>query len=350
MLCSSKYINHSRLCLPKINRCILGGFAIVTLAIMLSNLCSCQKSISSPVDSITIGTVLQETSIPVFIALDRQFFSQNGLDVTVKYYDSGAQAINGVLQNEIDIVAPTSEYVMVDQVMDNNAIETIGCIDKLDFVHLIGRKDRLIEQVSDLKGKKIGLVSGTATEFFLGRFLTLNGLDIDDVTLVGLSTNSEMTEAIVNGDVDAIVSVSPYADDAQSKLGENAVSWNIQSGQMVYMLLVGRSQWVKSNPGIVERVLRAMKQTEEFMLKHPEESRSVAKKRLKLTDEDLFKVWDRNDFSLGLNQSLVVAMEDEARWEIKNGLTIRTEVPFFSDYIYGEALKSVKPESVNIIR
>ena len=55
-------------------------------------------------------------------------------------------------------------------------------------------------------------------------------------------------------------------------------------------------------------------------------------------------------FSLSLNQSLVTATEDEARWMIKNKLTTEKTVPNFSDYIYEDALKPVKPEAVNIIR
>ena len=59
-------------------------------------------------------------------------------------------------------------------------------------------------------------------------------------------------------------------------------------------------------------------------------------------------VWSRNDFSLSLDQSLVVAMENEARWMIKNRLTFETEVPDFLNYIYVEGLNSIKPGSVDI--
>jgi NitT/TauT family transport system substrate-binding protein len=61
-------------------------------------------------------------------------------------------------------------------------------------------------------------------------------------------------------------------------------------------------------------------------------------------------VWSQNQFSLSLDQSLVAAMEDEARWMIANGLTSETEVPNFLDYIYMDGLQAVKPEAVNIIR
>jgi NitT/TauT family transport system substrate-binding protein len=61
-------------------------------------------------------------------------------------------------------------------------------------------------------------------------------------------------------------------------------------------------------------------------------------------------VWQQNQFTLSLDQSLVLAMEDEARWMIKNNLTTERQVPNFLDYIHEDGLKAVKPELVNIIR
>ena len=73
-------------------------------------------------------------------------------------------------------------------------------------------------------------------------------------------------------------------------------------------------------------------------------------KRLSADTALVESIWSRDQFTVSLDQSLVVAMEDEARWMIKNMLTAEKEVPFFNDYIYEDALKAIKPEAVNIIR
>jgi NitT/TauT family transport system substrate-binding protein len=85
-------------------------------------------------------------------------------------------------------------------------------------------------------------------------------------------------------------------------------------------------------------------------MNHPVEAWSILQKRLRLNDSYAKTVWLRNQFSLSLNQSLILAMEDEARWMIKNNLTTEINVPNFPDYIYEEGLKALKPEAVNIIR
>jgi NitT/TauT family transport system substrate-binding protein len=61
-------------------------------------------------------------------------------------------------------------------------------------------------------------------------------------------------------------------------------------------------------------------------------------------------VWKQNQFSLSLDQSLILAMQDESRWLISNNLTNATSIPNFQNYIYIGGLNSVKPQSVNIIR
>jgi len=56
------------------------------------------------------------------------------------------------------------------------------------------------------------------------------------------------------------------------------------------------------------------------------------------------------EFTIILPQALIVAMEDQARWRIKNKLTEATQVLNYLDYIYFDALEEVKPEAVTIIR
>lgn len=60
-------------------------------------------------------------------------------------------------------------------------------------------------------------------------------------------------------------------------------------------------------------------------------------------------MWPEHQFSLTLDQSLLIAMNDEGRWMIKNNLTTEKVIPDFRNYIYTEGLEEVEPGSVNII-
>ena len=92
-----------------------------------------------------------------------------------------------------------------------------------------------------------------------------------------------------------------------------------------------------------------MGKAEEFIRDNREESVEIIASRLKAEKEDIDKLWDDYNFRLTLSQSLIITLEDEARWAIKNKLTDATEVPNYLDYIYMDALEEVKPEAVGII-
>ena len=324
------------------------GLVVIILALVLGAM-SCRSGYTAEPEPITFGTVLLEPSLPLFVAENQNLFVRNGLDVTFKIYDVGLNAATGLVNGEVDMASPVAEYVLVGKIFDHKKIQAIASIDKVDYAFVIGRKDRGIEKVSDLKGKKIGVVRGTILEFQLGRFLELNRVNPADVTLVH-GTLPQSASAIVNGDVDAVMSIPPFTASIQKQLGPNAALWSAQNIQPFYSLVLASNEWIKQHPQTVERFLRAMKQAEEFIIKRPDEAKDILRKKLNFSDEEIARVWSENQFYLSLDQSLILAMEDEARWIVKNNLTTEKTVPNFSDYIYEAGLKAFKPEAVNIIR
>jgi NitT/TauT family transport system substrate-binding protein len=282
------------------------------------------------------------------VAEDQGFFTGNRLNVTFKIYDVGLNAATGLVNGEVDMASPVAEYVMVAKIFDKKQIQAIASIDNVDYAFVIGRKDHGIEKISDLQGKTIGVVRGTILEFQLGRFLELNGVDPATVTLVP-GKLPEAAEALLKGEVDAVMSIPPFVANIQEQLGANAAVWPAQNSQPFYSLVLAQSAWIEAHPKIVEQFLRAMKQAEEFISDHPEEAKAILQERLKFSDEDIARVWSQNQFSLSLDQSLILAMEDEARWMMKNSLTTETTMPYFLDYLYLEGLEAVKPEAMNII-
>jgi NitT/TauT family transport system substrate-binding protein len=269
--------------------------------------------------------------------------------VTFKIYDVGLNAATGLVNGEVDMASPVAEYVAVGKIFDGKQIQAIASIDEVDYAFVIGRKDHGIQTVSDLKGKTIGVVRGTILEFQLGRFLELNGVDLAEVTLVH-GKLPESANAINNGSVDAVMTIPPFTAGIEKQVGANAVLWPAQNSQPFYSLVLADEQWLKQHPEAVERFLRAMAQAEEFIIDHPEQAMEILRAKLNFSDEEIARVWSQNQFSLSLDQSLILTMEDEARWMIENGLATEKQVPDFLKFIYIDGLEAVKPEAVNIIR
>jgi NitT/TauT family transport system substrate-binding protein len=140
------------------------GIIIIIIAVVVAiifgvlYLQNSPQKYSGPPESVVVGTPPQDTSALIYIAQDQNFFADNGLNVTIKNYDAGLYAVNGLIANEVDIAA-AAEFVLVGKALNNEKISAIGSTDKYESVYIIARKDKGIASLSDMKGKKIGQIS-----------------------------------------------------------------------------------------------------------------------------------------------------------------------------------------------
>jgi NitT/TauT family transport system substrate-binding protein len=322
--------------------------AVLLLALLLPG---CSPAPAAPAESLTIGApTALENSLPLLVAEEQGFFARYGLAVTFRKYDSGLAATNGLLNREVDLAGPMAEYVLVGKALTGAPVQALATIDRIEFNSLAARKDHGISVPADLKGKRVGVLKGTAAEFYLGRFLELNGIDPSAVTLVNTGTQAAGADLLLRGEVDAMAATEPYPSEAAAQLGDNAVWWSVQSSQPVYSILISRREWIVAHPDAAERLLCSLNDAEDFIASQPDAAKRIAREKFGLTDAGLATVWARNRFSLSLDMALIVAMEDEARWMIQSELTDAKQVPDFGQYVYADALQAVNPDAVRLIR
>nr|WP_300998873.1 ABC transporter substrate-binding protein [Methanoculleus sp.] len=296
---------------------------------------------------ITVATYPNQLPALIYVARDRGFFAAKGLNVTIRYYDTGAASVDAMLAKEAD-VGLASEYVFARNVMNGRNITALGSVAKTRDICLIGRTDRGIRAPADLAGKKIGLPTRTATEYYLSRYLQLNGIPSEDVTVVNVPT-AQISDALANGTVDGVVIVQPVAGAVMSRLGTNAIMWPAQGGQSYFWILTGREEWAKGHTDEITRFLEALVPAENYLATDPQGAKSGVARELGYDDAYIEQVWSESQFSLSLDQSFITAMEDEARWMIANNMTDAESIPDFTQYISTESLERVKPGSVYFI-
>jgi NitT/TauT family transport system substrate-binding protein len=309
-----------------------------------------QNSYPNKLDNMSFGDIGSDPlAALVHVAQDQNLFAKNGINLTITNYVTGPNNINATL-NYKDDVGTSLEYAFVaNSVLKEGNLSIVATIDKSEMVFLIARKDRGIQSITDLKAKKIGLTLQTSSLFYFGRFLQLNSINNEEVTLVDLPS-SEYVDAFINGTIDAFVAGKSYIQQANDRLPNDTVAWPVQSDQLAYSLVFCRNNWITQHPELVERFLKSLAQAEEYVVNHPVEAKSIIQKNYNGTDAYIAQIWSDHHFSLSLDQSLVSAMEAEARWMINNNLTNQTVVPDFLNYVYLEGLTLVKPESVNVFR
>jgi len=327
----------------------LGVAVVIVLAISGLLAWSLSPRASSPEkpELLSIGLKPAEANALIYIAEDKGLFTGNGLQVTIKNYTTKLQSFKGMENGDVDI-SVISEYPVVAAAFEGANISIIGSTCRYQDQYLVARRDRGIEKVSDLQGKKIGVPSGTIGEFYLGRFLDLHGVSPEGVTIEN-TPFTQAGDAIFNGSVDAVLIYDGAPRSSETLSGNNFSAWPVQSGQPSYDVITCRDDWISGHQVSITRLLTSLVQAEEYMADHPAEGRAIVQKRMDRTEAQMATIWPRFQFSLILDQSLVLAMEDEGRWMIRNNLTDATTIPDYRYYIFQKGLEEIKPESVNII-
>ena len=309
---------------------------------------SAQRPTPLPLKDITIDPGKGVPSTLLLVAKDQGYFAQHGLNVTFIESPSATVAMQNLLNHKHDF-GYVNEYSLSDPQLYNKSVRAIGTLAESDTNSVVGRRDRGINQIPDLEGKRIGVSKGSIAEYFMDRFFILNGLSSGNVTIIYLPP-AELVNAIVNGDIDAAFSFEPYVYQMRQKMGGNAVVWSVNLGQHAHFSLICTEITLQEHPEIAEGMLASVLEAETYVKSHPEEAKKVAQKQQNFDDQYMNQDWQNHDFSIGLSQSLITSMEDETRWRVGKNLTAAKDVPDFPEYISPDILYRLKPASVTIIR
>ena len=204
-----------------------------------------ESKYTGPIEKVTIAAYLGEFSSLVFIAENQGYFADNGLDVTIKEYETGLGPAQAVLAGDADF-ATVAEFVLVSNSFNHEDLKAVSTIDLANAIELVARKDRGINKPNDLKGKKIAVPQKTQAEFFLGSFLIFNGLSTNDIKVINMKP-SELVEAITAGTVDAVMIWEPNVYKIKKLLGDNAITFSGQIGRDFFFLIIGDGEKIKDN-------------------------------------------------------------------------------------------------------
>ena len=341
-----KKTSHQRI--PFLNRMVIAVAALATVVCLFA----CDRTERKPVGPTEKATIAFSATHYAFLADVAQvngYFQQEGLEVTPHMHAYGKLALQDMMEGKADFatVAETPIMFAILNGADISIIATIHNTDKDNAI--VARTDKGIVTPSDLKGRKIAATFGTTSEFFSDAFLAINAISKEDVQLVNLR-QEEMSQALAGGKVDAAAVFNPFLIASQKQLGESGTTFYNKNIYTQTFNVVSTKEFVKQNPGKVNKVLRALERAKSFSEKHPEESLKIVADFNKMDVASTREMLDGTSVDLSLDQSLILALEDESRWAIKEKLTNSSNIPNYLKYIYFDGLDSVKPAAVEILK
>ena len=302
-----------------------------------------------PVEQITLGIAKEPLAALAMIAEKEGFFTEYGLDVTIKNYKGGKQAlIEGILSGETDLATSADAPIVFNSfnAEDFKVIATIGSSE--DEPKIIARKNKGISTPSDLSGKNILTKKGSAVHYFLSVFLTHSSIPEADINLYFTKSGSAMSKALINGEIDAFSHREPFIGQAKSVLGDNAIIFSKPGIYKKTFNLVSTSSAIKTKPKAIKRLLAALLAAEQFALENPDKSIDITSQYIGSVTETLALIWPNMRLRVSLDQSLITTMESQARWVIKNKFIKNSEMTNYLNYISIDLLQDVNPDVIGI--
>ena len=149
---------------------------------------------------------------------------------------------------------------------------------------LVAQKDSTIEEIEDLRGKKVATPFGSTSHYSLLNALNLAGI-ADDVELMDMETQ-DIVAAWVRGDIDAAYSWEPTLSAIEETGRVLLTSKDLAAeGYGTYNIDLVHETFAKNHPDIVQLYLESLDEAVKAYRENPTEIAKLVAKDLELAPE-----------------------------------------------------------------
>ena len=248
-------------------------------------------------DKVKVGVFPTASSLPYFLAVERGFFKEEGIEPEMVRLIGGPPNIAAMIGNQIEaaVVLVTIEAMNANLKKPGVAMY-IGVHSQnkvYQMEQFVARKGYAASSLRDLKGARIMSAPGPANVVAAKAVLAKVGLKEGDYTIDQLDM-SQHVNVMTSGAFDAGYTLEPQASTMR-KLG---VAHTIEAGVIAKYILGDEdgnafaagcavtSDFIKSRPDVARRFAAVWKKAIHFVNDNPEEARKYLAKNT-LTPEDV---------------------------------------------------------------
>lgn len=226
------------------------------------------------------------TVTPLYVAADKGFFREEGLDVELIQVSPrlGAMAVmNG------DVAFTTSFTSTFRAILQGMPLKLVMVALKKGIYYLVTRPE--IKNIQELKGKKLGIATIRGTDSIVAdELLRSKGFNPALLQQLVIGDTSLRAQALMTGVVQ-VVSLSPPHDLLLKKMGYNILAGPPEVGLPASGLFTS-NRLLKENPQTVNRTLRAVVKANRFIAEYRQETIAIMLKWLPQTQEAASQSYD----------------------------------------------------------
>ncbi|MER6102669.1 aliphatic sulfonate ABC transporter substrate-binding protein [Streptomyces sp. NPDC001832] len=250
--------------------------------------CSSEPSSSSGrTTSVTFGYIADYSgSAALAVAAKQGLWQKAGLSPDLKVFTNGPLQVQALGAGNLDFgyLGPGALWLPASGKAKIVAVNMLGQADRV-----IARPGTGITKPADLKNKKVAVAEGTSGDMILNLALDQAGLKPSDITRVTMDPSTVVT-AFSSGQVDAAAIWYPLIDTIKKRvpdLTEVSRTEDYYPELTFPNVFVTQPDLPDKNPALVRKVTSVLRQANDWIAAHPEESEKVTANFLKLPADQL---------------------------------------------------------------
>jgi NitT/TauT family transport system substrate-binding protein len=149
---------------------------------------------------------------PMFVALERGYFAEQGIDLEMVVFDSGAQMVAPAAAGQLDAITGILGPGLFNALARGVELKALVPF-SYSAGELMARKELVdsgaLRTIDDLRGKRVSFhIEGSGADYTMRNFFYMNGLTLQDVDVHRLG-NPDIGPALANGAVDLAYGPEP---------------------------------------------------------------------------------------------------------------------------------------------
>ncbi|MFC0241111.1 ABC transporter substrate-binding protein [Rhodopseudomonas telluris] len=244
------------------------GFKSIVAALAAVLLTAGAASAQSKV-TIAIGGGACLCYLPTVLAKQLGEYDKAGLNVELVDLKGGSDALKAVLGGSADVVSGYFDHT-VNLAAKKQEMQSFVVYDRYPGLVLVVSPGHTaeIKSVKDLAGKKVGVSApGSSTDFFLKYLLKKNGVDPNNVSVIGVGLGATAVAAMQQGQIDAAVMLDPAVTILQAAHADLRIlsdtrtehdTREVFGGDYPGGALYATTAWIKAHPKEAQSLTHAI--------------------------------------------------------------------------------------------
>ena len=245
----------------------------------------------------TIATGVDPSLAQFYVAQAGGIFKKNGLDVDLKIGSSGSAMVPLLVNNQVQAALAAEQAGIQTHNLDPNVVIVGESMLGTRYQAIVGRD---IPDLEAMKGKRIGVAVGTASDVFWLALLEKLKLNAKDYKVINVEP-PEMLAGLERRDIDVVSSWEPWTTRILAGVSGTKVL-TLNEGIFVIRDYVYLNKgWAEANPAALKAFMLSMVEATKMLNEKPQEAAGYVASTLKLDPKFTAELMTRVDFQMRLN-------------------------------------------------